>query len=63
VDLALQHPLAQKVLVLLGTVAGVGPDRARGVAGVEQIGQTGAGVRGGVGDQPAADQPVAAIGR
>jgi hypothetical protein len=57
-----QHPLAQQIIVLPLPIASVGPNRARGVAGVEQIGQAGTGMGCGVGDQPAADQPAAAIG-
>ena len=61
-DVARQHPLAQQGLILPGTVAGVGPHIRSGVAGIEQIGQAGPGMRRGIADQPAADQPVPAIG-
>jgi hypothetical protein len=44
-DVALEHALAEQVFVLPGSVAGIRPDPARGVVGIEEIGQAGAGVR------------------
>jgi hypothetical protein len=61
-DAAHQHALAQQRLVLLRAIAAVGPDHAGRVAGIKEIAQARALMRCRVGDQPAPDQAMAAVG-
>ena len=61
-DVAHEHALAQKILVLPRAIGGISPDAAGRVRAIEQIGQARAGMRCGVGHQPLADQPVPAVG-
>ena len=61
-DVADESVPLQECLVLLGTIGGVGPDAGAGVRGVEQaLAQQPPVVPAGVGDVPAADQPIPAI--
>ena len=62
VDMADESVPLQERLVLLRAICGVGPDAGAGVRGVEQaLAQQPPVVPAGVGDLPAADQPIPAI--
>jgi hypothetical protein len=57
-DLRAQQAAGEEALIGLGAIGGVGPDIARGVVLVDQLGQERAVVARRIGDGPATDQAV-----
>ena len=63
VDLRELSLARQHLLVALGTIGGIGPNRAGGVLRIDEAGELTTVIGGGIGDAPLADQPVPPVGR